>query len=118
MNKKNTFIVVGIVTLILIIGAIIAIFLFPKSDKPKESVVTPTVSSTVATEKETVALEIEDVTEPTTVEVEEATEEGTYDKTADVKLEIIDGRENQTPSDDRNDYEYNNNNNISASRIN
>lgn len=109
MDKKK----VGLITTIIAFVIVIVVIVFMclkgcSNNSPKEESTSCTTVTT--TQSENIDITISDNTVPVT---EEATEEGTYDKRADVEIKLIDGRDGSKNSD----ANSNNSSNIIASRV-
>lgn len=113
MNRSKIGIIIGAIAVIIVAIILVVVLCFNNNQPPSNKGSIP-VQTTQSTQPDTFDIHIEDDTDPVSA-TEEATEEGTYDKSADVELKLVDGRDSSEVSANNNNS--NENSNISASRI-
>lgn len=114
MGRSKVGIITGAIAVV-IIAIILVVVLFFNNNQPSSNEGSVPAQTTQSTQPNTFDIHIEDNTDPVSA-TEEATEEGTYDKSADVELKLVDGRDDSEVSANNNNNN-NENSNISASRI-
>lgn len=114
MSRRKVGIITGVIAVI-IVAIIFVVVLCFNNNQPSSNKGSIPVQTTQSTQPDTFDIHIEGDTDPVSA-TEEATEEGTYDKSADVELKLVDGRDDSEVSANNNNNN-NENSNISASRI-